>query len=196
MRRVSMLALMTLLLALVLEARPALAAITTCNGLNATIIGTDADNFIYGTSSNDVIQANGGDDTVLAGGGNDLVCGNTEVDLVLGEGGDDEIYMGTGNDGGTGGEYGGAQGNYGWDKIFGFDGNDALTGGGGNDQLYGQNAQDELSDDFGSDLIDGGPPTGDTSTFGDDWWQCDDHTIESGYSEVYVRPASESNCHT
>ncbi|MEA2347070.1 MAG: trimeric autotransporter adhesin [Thermoleophilaceae bacterium] len=81
----------------------------TCNGLAATITGTDGAETLRGTAGADVIAALGGNDRVSALGGNDVVCG------------------GEGND-----KLGGGGGN---DKLFGEAGKDALKGQGGKDLL-------------------------------------------------------------
>jgi Ca2+-binding RTX toxin-like protein len=83
-----------------------------CNGVEATIVGTNAGEVIPGTSGRDVIVALGGDDVIRAGGGNDLICagsGNDKVygqggaDVMLGQGGNDVLVGAVGNDRHVGG---------------------------------------------------------------------------------------------
>lgn len=87
------------------------AAVETCEGLSATITGTNGADTLTGTSGNDVIvglggndtiSGLGGDDTICAGGGNDTVYGDVENpppllfiagnDRILGEGGTDDLF--------------------------------------------------------------------------------------------------------
>lgn len=97
----------------------------TCNGLAATIVGTDDGETIYGTSGDDVIVALGGNDTVYGGNGEDVIClgegddnaeGGRHDDVIFGEGGSDEI-----------------RGNWGRDTIDGGTGHDEGRGGAGRD---------------------------------------------------------------
>jgi Ca2+-binding RTX toxin-like protein len=64
----------------------------TCQGVRATILGTDGDDDLIGTSGDDVIVAGGGDDTADAGAGDDLVCGGTGADDLTGGVGNDRLY--------------------------------------------------------------------------------------------------------
>ena len=92
----------------------------TCLGFNATIVGTDGPDDLFGTAGRDVIVGLGGDDRISGGDGDDVICGGA---------GNDQISGGTGADVALGGE--------GVDRISGAEGNDALFGEGGNDQLAG-----------------------------------------------------------
>ncbi|WP_412075627.1 calcium-binding protein [Streptomyces xanthophaeus] len=84
------------------------AAVFTCNGLPATIVGTNGADTLTGTplsdvivglGGNDTISGAGGDDTICAGGGDDTVYGEAETptsgllgvgsDTIFGEGGND-----------------------------------------------------------------------------------------------------------
>ena len=56
----------------------------TCNGKEATITGTDANDNLKGTEQADVIQALGGDDKVNGADGNDVVCGGDGKDKLKG----------------------------------------------------------------------------------------------------------------
>jgi hypothetical protein len=91
---------------------------STCNGLTATITGTNNSEVIYGTSGADVIAALGGDDIIYGGGGDDIICGGD---------GNDEIDGGSGND-----------------IIFGEDGNDIINGGSGTDTCDGGAGNNQL----------------------------------------------------
>lgn len=120
-----------------------------CDGVKATIVGTNKPETINGTSKRDVIVALGGNDKVKSKAGNDLVCagdGNDTVktgdgnDRVLGQSGKD-VLRGEGNkDKLNGGE--------GADKLFGYSGKDVLKGGPGTDRLEGGSG--------GKDRCDGG----------------------------------------
>ena len=70
----------------------------TCNGLAATIVGTDGPDRITGTSGADVIVAKGGDDLVSGGSGADTICGGDGDERIRGGNGADRINGGAGND--------------------------------------------------------------------------------------------------
>jgi Ca2+-binding RTX toxin-like protein len=86
-----------------------------CDGLRATIVGTDGNDTLVGTPGRDVIVALGGNDVVYGKGQNDVICAGS---------GDDTVWGGAGND-----------------RIFGQDGNDLLDGGAGNDMIDGGGQQ-------------------------------------------------------
>jgi Tol biopolymer transport system component len=78
-----------------------------CDGMTATIAGTDKKDHVKGTKDSDVIVVHRGNDTVDGRGGNDLVCGGSGKDRLrggsgkdrlLGEGGADTLNGGRGND--------------------------------------------------------------------------------------------------
>ena len=155
-----------------------------CFGEVVTIIGTEGDDDLRGTSGRDVIQALGGDDEVEGRGGNDVICGDAGDDeleggrgndLIQDETGDDEIDGGPGNDrlfgnlgddeidggrgddvllGGTGDEEDFYPGR---DRLKGGPGNDLLNGGHGDDVLFGGRGDDELEGYLGEDRLEGGP---------------------------------------
>jgi hypothetical protein len=77
---------------------PAQAAIPTCLGKPATIVGSNGSDVIYGTKFPDVIASLAGDDRVHALAGNDLVCGGDGNDVVLDGYGTDVVDGGTGVD--------------------------------------------------------------------------------------------------
>ena len=72
--------------------------IPQCNGLDATIIGTEGRDKIKGTNDDDVIVTFGGNDRITAKDGNDTICAGDGTDLILGMGGDDWIDAGSGLD--------------------------------------------------------------------------------------------------
>lgn len=78
--------------------------------------GTNGNDVLNGTSSNDNISGGNGNDTVFGGGG---------ADILSGDNGNDVIDGGAGND-----------------SISGGNGNDVLDGGSGSDLLFGNNGDD------------------------------------------------------
>jgi Ca2+-binding RTX toxin-like protein len=95
---------------------PAHAVVPTCDGLEATIVGTDGPDNLVGTEGPDVAFLGSGDDHFAGKGGDDVICGGSGHDViypgdgndtVFGEVGPDTIFEGTGNDhlnGGPGGD--------------------------------------------------------------------------------------------
>jgi len=156
-----------ILLASTPVATAAALAVPTCGGLEATHVGTDANNVIEGTPGRDVIVAKGGDDIVRGGGGNDVICGGSGNDELFGGPGKDRIFGQGGNDtisGGRGADkaYGGTSrdrilGKSGNDLLKGQGGNDVLKGGAGSDRIFGGNGQDRLRGNAGIDVLNGGP---------------------------------------
>jgi len=123
------------------------ALITTCSGLEATIIGTEGPDLLRGTAGNDVIAGLGGDDVIYGLGGDDILCGGAGNDVLLGGSGNDRLFGGAGRD-----------------ALFGEAGNDQLFGQGGNDYLNGGGGDDVLNGGSGIDVCDGGPHSaGDTA---------------------------------
>lgn len=155
-----------------------------CNGLPATIIGTDGRDIINGTGGDDVIVALGGNDDVNGGAGNDTIClgsGNDDGigaggnDYIDGEDGDDLITTGVGDDVAMGGDGtdrirvqrgndfadGGAgndriEGDGGDDILLGGDDNDTIIGGSGDDDIQGGDGSDNLIGQGGVDTMSGG----------------------------------------
>jgi Ca2+-binding RTX toxin-like protein len=120
--------------------------LATCNGLDATIIGTRRDDLLIGTSGADVIVGLGGDDVIYGLGGNDVLCGGGGNDVLLGGNGNDRLF-----------------GEAGRDTLFGEAGNDRLSGGEDDDYLNGGGGDDVLRGGTERDVCDGGPEsTGDT----------------------------------
>jgi hypothetical protein len=107
---------------------PGMTEIPTCNGLQATCVGTDGDDLILGSEEDDVIVALAGDDVVHGDAGDDTICGGP---------GNDSLFGATGNDTLLGEE--------GDDWLFGARGDDDLRGGPGYDVLWGGPGHDKLS---------------------------------------------------
>nr|WP_320192297.1 retention module-containing protein [uncultured Desulfobacter sp.] len=100
----------------------------------------DIDDYIEGSTGNDIIYGYEGNDTIYAGYGNDRIYGGPGSDSIYGQEGDDYIDAGAGDDfieGGTGG-----------DKISGNDGNDVIFG----DRLNTDNVFDVLKYSYHYDL--------------------------------------------
>jgi Ca2+-binding RTX toxin-like protein len=134
-----------------------------CHGARATIVGTDARDFLRGTPNRDVIWSAEGDDTIIGSLGNDLLCGGPGRDLIHGGRGNDVA------DGGAGDA----------DQVIGDLGDDKLIGGTGNaDEVAGSLGIDTLSGgpgnfdlvhgDYGYDRMDGGPGSDDIASFATD----------------------------
>lgn len=90
----------------------------TCDGLAATLIGTNGNDVLVGTRADDVIVALGGSDFVIGNNGNDRICLGPGNDLAIGGRGGDRVF--------------GEQGN---DILAGEDGADFLDGGSWNFDL-------------------------------------------------------------
>ena len=121
------------LLALLL---PMSLAAQTCEGLPATLTGTDGDDNLLGTAGDDVIVALGGNDLVDGAGGNDTICGGDGNDILIGGTGNDRLF-----------------GENGDDDLRGVDGDDVLSGGAGQDGLRGDAGNDQLTGDAGDDVM-------------------------------------------
>jgi hypothetical protein len=132
-------------------------ATATCEGEQATIVGTPRADVLRGTPRRDVIVGLAGNDTILGLGGNDLICGDAGNDSVDAGGGNDLVIGGSGNDrivGGAG--HDDANGRSGNDRIFGGAGNDSAGGESGNDQIVGGEGNDFSLGGSGNDRIVGG----------------------------------------
>jgi hypothetical protein len=110
------------------------AAMRTCAGRQASIVGTSVGEVIRGTRRADVIWAGGGADRVYAGSGDDVVCGNRGRDVVRGGWGADTLI-----------------GRFGADRLHGGAGRDALNGGTQDDALDGGTGRDTCNGDVGTD---------------------------------------------
>lgn len=86
-----------LLLASVGNAAATAPADVLCDGLPATIIGTDGDDTIVGTEGNDVIAGLDGWDTIYGGAGEDVICSGDKAGptYMYGEDGDDVLLIST-----------------------------------------------------------------------------------------------------
>ncbi len=121
----------------------------TCNGIPATLVGTDGDDVLNGTDGPDVIVAGLGNDTVNGLGGNDLICGGFGDDRIDGGTGDDVLLGGPGADR--------MRGRDGADALFGGHGHDDLEGNAGNDEVRGFTGRDYVKGGLGDDQVFGGP---------------------------------------
>ena len=123
----------------------------------STITGSDGNNRLVGTPTDDVISAGGGDDRVV---------GRTGNDTIDGEGGDDVLSGGSGND-----------------SVSGGDGNDRIYGGEGNDTLDGGNNDDVIWGNAGNDLLTGGAGA---DTFGFDYGHGNDTITDFDVAEDFI----------
>lgn len=74
------------------------AAGANCEGIPATIVGTDRNDTLEGTAGADVIVAKGGNDVIRSYGAADVVCGGPGTDRIMTGAGDDVSIGGLGND--------------------------------------------------------------------------------------------------
>lgn len=135
-----------------------------CGGRAATIVGTNGDDVLIGTSGVDVIVGRDGNDVIRGLEGRDFICGGPGDDVLYGNEGRDEIHGYDGDDlikGGLNDDFiVGAQGN---DVLYGNDGDDYLAGAVGNDKLFGGDGNDELVAGADTDFCKGGPGNDDYS---------------------------------
>jgi Ca2+-binding RTX toxin-like protein len=109
-----------------------------CDGQIATIVGTQGDDVIFGTSNSDVIAGLGGDDQLFAGPESDVWYNDVTANSVCGGSGKDRIF-----------------GSSGRDRLLGGLGNDNIVGAPGYDVLLGGPGIDYLEDDHrGSEGVD------------------------------------------
>jgi len=122
------------------------------------ISGGDGDDFLMGSSFDDVMRG---------GAGNDLVWGGSAFDNINGDAGNDTIDGGSGGSdwllGGQGDDSVTAHhdnnlllGNLGNDTLSAGDGQDVLRGGEGDDVIVGGAGHDFISGDLGNDTLTGG----------------------------------------
>lgn len=138
------------MLGITLSAAPvaAQAGAPTCNGLPATIVGTNGDDVIVGTRGDDVIVAFDGDDIVRGGSGDDVICGGNGADTITGDRGADVLFGEKGKDH--------LEGSRGQDELYGGNGADTLIGGNGADEIWGNRGADFLNGNRGADVLRGG----------------------------------------
>jgi Ca2+-binding RTX toxin-like protein len=92
----------------------------TCNGLAATIVGTEFGDLLdTGTPGSDVIVGLGGADSLRGKRGNDVICGGAGNDILTGGNGKDTLL-----------------GQAGGDALEGGKGKDRCKGGKGNDRSF------------------------------------------------------------
>lgn len=120
----------------------------TCDGIAATIVGTNGPDTLVGTDGVDVIAGLGGNDFIDGLDGNDVLCGDDGNDTVRGGRGEDFILGGEGNDN--------VRGQQNADTIDGGDGNDTVRGNNGADLIWGRSGEDTLLGGRGQDIIRGG----------------------------------------
>ena len=158
MRRFNQSMVLAAVLALVM-AGPASAqpADPMCDGMAATIVGTNGDDFLEGTEGADVIVARSGDDFVAGLGGDDVICGGNGDDELFGDSFESSLESPGGNDrifGENGSDF--VVGMQGADVLSGGNGEDVVIGGPANDQVNGDNGDDLLFGAFGNDTLNGG----------------------------------------
>jgi Ca2+-binding RTX toxin-like protein len=141
-------------------------AVTASAALAATVVATNGDDRIHGTSSVDTIFGMGGDDRIVAGDGDDTVFGDGSCP----PGSQDPSYCQTGETGRDG-----------HDTIIGGDGNDTLYGQGGDDTIIGGEGDDTIVGGSGNDTIIGGD--GNDTIYARDG-QKDTVNCGSGYDRV------------
>jgi Ca2+-binding RTX toxin-like protein len=81
-------------MAMTITVSTAEAAVVSCQGRVATIVGTSGDDTLIGTPGRDVIAARGGNDVVSSKGGNDQICGGFGSDQLRGGPGKDRLFGG------------------------------------------------------------------------------------------------------
>lgn len=148
-----------LVVGLLVLAVPARAGDGSCDGLQATVVGTLGDDTdLPYTDRSDVVALLSGDHVYYAGPGRDHVCGDAGGDVILTGPGRDVVFANKGNDSIVDGDvrsgadtlYGGG----GEDGISGGDGDDYLNGQAGSDQLYGNRGADRVIGSHGDDYLD------------------------------------------
>jgi Ca2+-binding RTX toxin-like protein len=145
----------------------------SATGKACTIVGTVANDRLFGThgydvicglGGNDVIKGGGGRDVVDGGPGNDDLDGEDGADTVIGGPGTDQVKGGSGNDQVKGGDDGDVvDGGAGTDLVDGGAGDDTVGGGvtepdpvSGGDRVVGGEGDDTLNGGPGADTLKGG----------------------------------------
>jgi Ca2+-binding RTX toxin-like protein len=137
------------------------------------VIGTNGDDVLDGSASNDLIIAGKGDDTIDGGDGHDLIFGGKGDDIIDGGDGNDVLLGGKGDDTISGGD--------GCDVLLGGKGDDILDGGADNDLIFGGKGDDTLIGGEGNDWLIGGR--------GNDLY---DFTVGFGTDKIYGFRAGEN----
>ncbi len=151
----------------------------TCNGLDATIVGTTGGETINGTAGDDVIVGRGGTDTINGNGGNDTICGGANNDTITTDGGNDWIDAGDGTNNVNAGS--------GNNTVTGGSGNDTITTDDGNDTIDGGNGTNVIVAGNGTNVIIAGSGN-DTITTGSD-----NDTIDAGNGTNVVNAGDGDN---
>lgn len=120
----------------------------TCDGVTATIVGTNGADVLVGTDGPDVIAGLGGNDRIDGLDGDDVICGDDGNDTIRAGRGEDTILGGGGNDI--------IRGQQSADVIDGGDGNDIIRGNNGADMIWGRAGNDTLLGGKGQDVVRGG----------------------------------------
>jgi Ca2+-binding RTX toxin-like protein len=203
MRRAVLLSLSLLIVVALVPLSPAAAKKpTSCDGLAATVVGTNGDDTLVGTPAADVIVGLGGDDTISGGLGDDVICGGSGDDRLSGQGDDDRLFGQSGNDVLDGGEGGccNVATNTGDDLLHGGPGRDelhtsdfptlgnTLHGDQGDDRLfvwsggwaYGESGKDEIRQFSGNAHLDGGNGRDDILDWNDGGAQNETITLAGG----------------
>lgn len=113
-----------------------------------THTGTDGNDAMTGTSSDDRMLGLAGNDTMNGGSGSDVVYGNAGSDLISGVAGNDSVFGGMGTDRLYGGD--------GNDLIYGNNDDDTIFAGAGNDWVHGGMETDLIIGEAGNDTLRGG----------------------------------------
>lgn len=111
----------------------------------ATIVGTSGNDKLIGTGADDILYGMEGNDALIGGAGNDLLYGYYGYDTLVGGAGNDWLFGGAG----PVRAFGGA----GEDGLHGGDSDDLLEGGSGADSLYGGWGTDTLLGGGGADVL-------------------------------------------
>jgi Ca2+-binding RTX toxin-like protein len=110
------------------------------NSSEFSVVGGEADEFIFAADEKIRIYGLGGGDTLMGSLTNDKLFGGEDDDYLLSEAGNDMVFGGSGND-----------------QLLGGDAKDLLYGGDGNDTVWGDDdlepAEDSLFGGKGDDIM-------------------------------------------
>ena len=73
------------------EPQPLPAAVQFCDGLQATVVGTNGSDVLFADADGSVIVAGAGNDVIIGRGGNDTICAGDGDDVVEPGRGDDRV---------------------------------------------------------------------------------------------------------